>query len=40
MEVARMIREDFLYQNAYDLRDTYTSLKEAVPYVSSNHQVL
>ncbi|MDO8142872.1 MAG: hypothetical protein Q6358_15345, partial [Candidatus Brocadiales bacterium] len=28
MEVARMIREDFLYQNAYDLRDTYTSLKK------------
>ena len=23
-----MIREDFLYQNAYDLRDTYTSLKK------------
>ncbi len=28
MEVARMIREDFLYQNAYDLSDTYTSLKK------------
>lgn len=28
MEVARMIREDFLYQNAYDLRDMYTSLKK------------
>ena len=28
MEVARMMREDFLYQNAYDLRDTYTSLKK------------
>jgi len=28
MEVARMIREDFLYQNAYDLCDTYTSLKK------------
>ncbi len=28
MEVARMIREDFLYQNAFDLRDTYTSLKK------------
>ncbi|MBM4066923.1 MAG: V-type ATP synthase subunit A, partial [Planctomycetes bacterium] len=28
MDVARMIREDFLYQNAYDLRDTYTSLKK------------
>lgn len=28
MEVARMIREDFLYQNAYDTRDTYTSLKK------------
>ncbi len=28
MEVARVIREDFLYQNAYDLRDTYTSLKK------------
>lgn len=28
MEVARMIREDYLYQNAYDLRDTYTSLKK------------
>ena len=28
MEVARMIREDFLYQNAYDLRDTYTSLEK------------
>ncbi|HHT9147314.1 MAG TPA: V-type ATP synthase subunit A, partial [Candidatus Wunengus sp. YC61] len=28
MEVARIIREDFLYQNAYDLRDTYTSLKK------------
>jgi len=23
-----MIREDFLYQNAYDLRDTYTSLEK------------
>ena len=23
-----MIREDFLYQNAYDLCDTYTSLKK------------
>ena len=40
MEVARMIREDFLYQNAYDLRDTYTSFKKAVPYVADNHQVL
>ncbi|MEP9412039.1 MAG: V-type ATP synthase subunit A [Candidatus Brocadia sp.] len=28
MEVARMIREDFLYQNAYDQCDTYTSLKK------------
>ena len=28
MEVARIIREDFLYQNAYDLRDTYTSLRK------------
>ncbi|MCF6154108.1 MAG: V-type ATP synthase subunit A [Candidatus Brocadia sp.] len=28
MEVARIIREDFLYQNAYDLRDTYSSLKK------------
>ena len=28
MEVARMIREDFLYQNAYDLHDTYSSLKK------------
>lgn len=28
MEVARMIREDFLYQNAYDPRDTYTPLKK------------
>lgn len=28
MEVARMIREDFLYQNAYDLRDTYSPLKK------------
>ena len=28
MEVARVIREDFLYQNAYDLRDTYTSLRK------------
>lgn len=28
MEVARMIREDFLYQNAYDPHDTYTSLKK------------
>jgi len=23
-----MIREDFLYQNAHDIRDTYTSLKK------------
>ena len=23
-----MIREDFLYQNAYDLHDTYSSLKK------------
>ena len=28
MHTARIIREDFLYQNAYDLRDTYTSLKK------------
>ena len=28
MEVARLIREDFLYQNAYDLHDTYTSLRK------------
>jgi V/A-type H+/Na+-transporting ATPase subunit A len=28
MEVAKMIREDFLRQNAYDPRDTYTSLKK------------
>ncbi len=26
MQVARMIREDFLHQNAFDERDTYTSL--------------
>lgn len=28
METARLIREDFLYQNAYDIHDTYTSLKK------------
>ncbi|MFQ5965251.1 MAG: V-type ATP synthase subunit A [Candidatus Scalinduaceae bacterium] len=28
MEVSKMIREDFLHQNAYDIRDTYTSLKK------------
>ena len=28
MEISRMIREDFLRQNAYDIRDTYTSLKK------------
>jgi V/A-type H+/Na+-transporting ATPase subunit A len=28
MEVSRMIREDFLRQNAYDTRDTYTSLRK------------
>lgn len=28
MEVAKMIREDFLHQNAFDRRDTYTSLKK------------
>ncbi len=28
MEVSKMIREDFLRQNAYDIRDTYTSLKK------------
>jgi V/A-type H+-transporting ATPase subunit A len=28
MEVSKMIREDFLRQNAYDTRDTYTSLRK------------
>jgi len=28
MEAARMIREDFLHQNAFDERDTYTSLEK------------
>lgn len=28
MEAAKMIREDFLHQNAFDDRDTYTSLKK------------
>lgn len=28
LEVARMIREDFLFQNAYDAADAYTSLKK------------
>lgn len=28
LEVTRMIREDFLFQNAYDARDAYTSLKK------------
>ncbi len=28
MEISKMIREDFLRQNAYDIRDTYTSLKK------------
>ncbi|MFA7692237.1 MAG: V-type ATP synthase subunit A [Candidatus Hydrogenedentes bacterium] len=28
MQVAKMIREDFLHQNAFDDRDTYTSLKK------------
>jgi V/A-type H+-transporting ATPase subunit A len=28
MESAKMIREDFLHQNAFDDRDTYTSLKK------------
>jgi V/A-type H+-transporting ATPase subunit A len=28
MEVARMIREDFLFQNAFDPTDAYTSLKK------------
>lgn len=28
METAKMIREDFLRQNAYDARDTYTSLRK------------
>ncbi len=28
MEVARMVREDFLHQNAFDERDTYTSLEK------------
>lgn len=28
LEVARMIREDFLFQNAYDPADAYTSLKK------------
>lgn len=28
MEVAKMIREDFLHQNAFDTQDTYTSLKK------------
>lgn len=28
MEVAKMIREDFLHQNAFDTIDTYTSLKK------------
>jgi V/A-type H+-transporting ATPase subunit A len=26
MQAAKMIREDFLHQNAFDERDTYTSL--------------
>jgi V/A-type H+-transporting ATPase subunit A len=28
LEIARMIREDFLFQNAYDAADAYTSLKK------------
>jgi V/A-type H+-transporting ATPase subunit A len=28
LQVARMIREDFLHQNAFDERDTYTPLKK------------
>jgi len=28
MQAAKMIREDFLHQNAFDDRDTYTSLKK------------
>lgn len=28
MEVSKMIREDFLRQNAFDIRDTYTSLRK------------
>lgn len=28
MEIANKIRDDFLYQNAYDPQDTYTSLKK------------
>jgi len=28
MQAAKMIREDFLHQNAFDERDTYTSLKK------------
>ncbi|MBM3227880.1 V-type ATP synthase subunit A [Candidatus Peribacteria bacterium] len=28
LETARMLREDFLFQNAYDAKDAYTSLKK------------
>ena len=28
LEAAKMIREDFLHQNAFDAIDTYTSLKK------------
>lgn len=28
MEVTRMIREDFLFQNAFDIKDAYTSLQK------------
>ena len=28
MQVAKMIREVFFHQNAFDVRDTYTSLKK------------
>ena len=28
LDTAKMIREDFLHQNAFDFEDTYTSLKK------------
>ena len=34
MQAARMIREDFLHQNAFDDRDTYTSLKKMLRLLS------
>ncbi len=35
LEVARMIREDFLFQNAYDPADAYTSLKKQFEILAS-----